>query len=55
MASASYTSSMAVPTLQPVTEKLTRSNFPVWKALVTSALKGAYLSEFLYNKMEVPA
>jgi hypothetical protein len=45
---------VALPNLQPITEKLTRSNFPIWKALVTSALKGAQLSEFLYDKIEVP-
>jgi hypothetical protein len=54
MASASF-NSMAVPPLQPITEKLTRSNLPVWKVLVTSALKGTHLSEFLYGKMELLA
>jgi hypothetical protein len=53
MASTSF-NSMVVLTLQPIIEKLTRSNFLVWKVLVTSALKGAQLSKFLYSKMEVP-
>jgi hypothetical protein len=53
MASTSF-NSMVVLTLQPITKKLTRSNFLVWKVLVTSALKGAQLSKFLYSKMEVP-
>jgi hypothetical protein len=54
MSSASF-NLMVVPTLQPITQKLTRSNFLVWKALVTSALQGAQLFEFLYGKMEVLA
>jgi hypothetical protein len=33
----------AAALLQPISEKLTRSNFPVWKALVLSALRGAQL------------
>jgi hypothetical protein len=52
MASVSLNSS--APILQPITKKLTRTNFPVWKALVTSPLKGAQLSEFLYSKMVTP-
>jgi hypothetical protein len=54
MASASF-NSLVAPALQPINEKLTRTNFPVCKALVTSALKGAQLSEFLYSKMVTPA
>jgi hypothetical protein len=44
----------AIPALQSFTEKLTRSNFPVRKALVMSALKGAQLSEFIEGKAEAP-
>jgi hypothetical protein len=40
-----------VPTLQPVAEKLTQSNFPIGRALVVSALKGAQLSDFLEGKV----
>jgi hypothetical protein len=54
MASAIY-STASVPALLPITEKLTRSNFLVWKAPVISALKGAQLSEFLEGKAEAPA
>jgi hypothetical protein len=32
---------MSAPTIHPIFEKLTRTNFPVWKVLVLSALKGA--------------
>jgi hypothetical protein len=38
-----------------VTEKLTRSNFLLWRALVVSALKGAQLSEFLNGDVVAPA
>jgi hypothetical protein len=54
MASANYSTTSAL-TLLPITEKLTRSNFQVWKALVISVLKGAQLSEFLEGKAEAPA
>jgi hypothetical protein len=40
--------------LQPIFEKLTRANFPVWKALVMSALRGAQLHQFLDGKTEFP-
>jgi hypothetical protein len=43
----------AVP-LQPISEKLTWANFPVWKALVMSALRGAQLHQFLDGKVEFP-
>jgi hypothetical protein len=43
----------AVP-LQPISEKLTRANFPVWKALIMSALRGAQLHQFLDGKVEFP-
>jgi hypothetical protein len=51
MASSSSTLVQALP-LQPISEKLTRSNFPIWKALVFSALMGAQLSEFLNEKIQ---
>jgi hypothetical protein len=54
MASASSTL-VHVPALQPVTEKLTRSNFPLWRALVVSALKGGQLAEFLDDDVVAPA
>jgi hypothetical protein len=49
-------SSSAVPAvpLQPISEKLTWANFPVWKALVMSALWGAQLHQFLDGKVELP-
>jgi hypothetical protein len=53
MASASYTM-VSGPMLIPITEKLMRSNFPLWKALVVFEIKGAQLSEFLEGKVEVP-
>jgi hypothetical protein len=43
----------AVP-LQPILEKLTQANFPVWKALIMSALRGAQLHHFLDGKVEFP-
>jgi hypothetical protein len=43
-----------VPALQPISEKLTRSNLPIWRALVVSALKGAQLSKFLEGKVVAP-
>jgi uncharacterized protein (DUF1501 family) len=46
MSSASSTL-VHVLALQPVTEKLAQSNFPLWRALVVSALMGAQLTEFL--------
>jgi hypothetical protein len=54
MASASSSSS-SVSTLQPIAKKLTRGNFPIWKALVITALKGAQLYEFLDNEVEALA
>jgi hypothetical protein len=54
MASASF-NPVHTPPLQPIAEKLTRSNFPVWKALVLSALRGAQLSKFLEGEVEAPA
>jgi hypothetical protein len=42
-----------MPVLQPVVQKLTRSNFSMWKALVISALKGTQFSEFLEGKADV--
>jgi hypothetical protein len=54
MASASF-SSVALPTLQPISEMFMRSNFLIWKALVLSALKGAQISEFLFGTTEAPA
>jgi hypothetical protein len=42
-----------MPVLQPVVQKLTRSNFSIWKALVISALKGTQFSEFLEDKVDV--
>jgi hypothetical protein len=47
------TTAPATP-LQPIPEKLTRVNFPVWKALVLSALRGAQLQEFLDDKVVLP-
>jgi hypothetical protein len=43
-----------VPALQPILEKLTRSNLPISRALVVSALKGAQLSEILEGKVVAP-
>jgi hypothetical protein len=45
---------MSVPTLQPITKKLTHLNFLIWKALVLSALKGAQLFDFLEGKIKAP-
>jgi hypothetical protein len=55
MASEGSSSTMTAPTsLQPIFEKLTRANFPIWKALVISALKGAQLQDFLDGKVVFP-
>jgi hypothetical protein len=55
MGSEGSSSTMAVPTsLQPISEKLTRANFPIWKALVLSALKGAQLQDFRDGKEVFP-
>jgi hypothetical protein len=43
----------AVP-LHPILEKLTQVNFPVCKALVMSALRGAQVHHFLDGKVEFP-
>jgi hypothetical protein len=43
----------AVP-LQPISKKLTWANFPVLKALVMSALRGAQMHQFLDGKVEFP-
>jgi hypothetical protein len=40
--------------LQHVPEKLTRVNFPIWKALVLSTLRGVELQEFLDDKVLFP-
>jgi hypothetical protein len=52
--SSSLTMAVA-PSLQPVSKKLTRENFLVWKALVSSALRGAQLHEFLNDGVEFPS
>jgi hypothetical protein len=44
---AASSSTAAAITLMPVSEKLTRSNFVVWKAQVLTVLRGAQLTEFL--------
>jgi hypothetical protein len=54
MASASSSSS-TVLTPHPITEKLTRGNFLIWKALVITTLKDAQLSEFLDSDVGAPA
>jgi hypothetical protein len=54
MASASYNMASAWALLL-IVAKLTRSNFPVWKALVIFCVKRAQLSEFLEGKVEAPA
>jgi hypothetical protein len=41
--------------MHPVVEKLTRSNFSIWKALVLTTLRGAQLADFLDDKIEAPA
>jgi hypothetical protein len=46
----SITMTPAVPLL-PISEKLTQVNFPVWKALVLLALRGAQLQDFLSDKV----
>jgi hypothetical protein len=52
MASASSNfNSMSVSALHPISEKLTRTNSPMWKAPVLSALKGAQLAEFMEDKV----
>jgi hypothetical protein len=48
MASAlSNLSPMSAPALHPISEKLMRMTFLVWKVLVLSALKGAQLAKFM--------
>jgi hypothetical protein len=38
----------------PVTEKLARNNFPLWKAQVLSAIKGAQVAHYLDKNTPVP-
>jgi hypothetical protein len=44
----------SVPALQHITEKLTGSNFSIWRAFVVSVLKGAQPSDFLEGKVVAP-
>jgi hypothetical protein len=41
-------------TLMPASEKLTRSNFVLWKAQVLTVLRGAQLTEFLDGSNPAP-
>jgi hypothetical protein len=50
----SSSSTASAVLLQPIFQKLTRANFPVWKALVMSALRGAQLHQFLDGKTKFP-
>lgn len=38
----------------PVSEKLTRGNYPLWRAQVLSSIKGAELYDFLSPTVEPP-
>ncbi|WVZ68483.1 hypothetical protein U9M48_017417 [Paspalum notatum var. saurae] len=52
MASSSSTGS--TPALQLVTEKLSRNNFPLWKAQVLAVLRGAQMAGFLDGTNKAP-
>ncbi|CAN6278793.1 unnamed protein product [Urochloa humidicola] len=54
MASSSSTV-LPAPLGHPVTEKLTRNNFPLWKAQVMPAIRGAQLEGFLDGTVAAPA
>lgn len=38
----------------PVTKKLARNNFPLWKAQVLSVISGAQVDKYLSSKMTIP-
>ena len=44
----------SIATFLPVSEKLTRSNYLLWKAQVRSALKGAQLADFIEPTAKPP-
>jgi hypothetical protein len=49
-------SSAALPALvYPVTEKFAKNNFSLWKAQVTSALRGAQMMGYVNGSIKVPA
>jgi hypothetical protein len=54
MASSSSSPLFVAPLGHPVTEKLTRNNFPLWKAQVLPAIRGAQLEGFLDGTVAKP-
>ena len=45
----------SIATFLPVSEKLNRANYQLWKAQVLSALKGAQLAKYLDPAVKPPA
>lgn len=54
MASSSAPPASFSPIGCPITEKLAKNNFPLWKAQVLSALRGAQVAHFLNADASVP-
>jgi hypothetical protein len=50
----SPTSSVPALLCQPVVEKLTRSNHPMWKAQVLTTLQGAQMAGYLDGSVKAP-
>jgi hypothetical protein len=45
---------VVLPIGYPVTEKLTKNNFQLWKAQVMSALRGAQVAHYINVGVEAP-
>ncbi|EAZ42932.1 hypothetical protein OsJ_27521 [Oryza sativa Japonica Group] len=55
MASSSSTIASSPALSQPVTEKLARGNFSLWRAQVLATLRGAQMAGFVDGTKEMPA
>ncbi|EEE63229.1 hypothetical protein OsJ_18039 [Oryza sativa Japonica Group] len=55
MASSSSTIAPSPALSQPVTEKLARGNFSLWRAQVLATLRGAQMAGFFDGTKEMPA
>jgi hypothetical protein len=55
MASNSSTTTTIPSFSIPITEKLTKSNYRLWKAQILPPIRVAQLEDFLYNTGEKPA
>jgi hypothetical protein len=54
MASSSSSTRVATVVLQPMADKLSKSNHTVWRAQVLATLRGAHLEGFVTGKKKAP-